>query len=156
MKGDCKNKLVFEYGNYREFIRDFYVFSKSNNKKFSHRVFARLAGFKSSNFIKFIIDNKSNISAESAERLAKAMKLSVAESAFFINLYSFKSGEKRGRKVALCSRIIKPKNLAQNLSLREALFNYTSKWYLSVLRGLVGLPGFDEDITGSQEIFSRP
>jgi uncharacterized protein (TIGR02147 family) len=145
MKVGGKKKLVFEYDNYRDFVRDFYLFSKANNKKFSHRLFARLAGFKSSNFIKFIIDKKSNVSTESAENLAKAMKLSGAETDFFINLVHFNQAKSSEEKHRYAQELMGRKTSRKIFPLREAVFNYTSKWYLSVLRGLVGLPGFVED-----------
>lgn len=138
-------KSIFEYSNYREFIRDYYFFTKVRNKKFSYRVFARLAGFKSSNFIKFVIENKSNISAESAEKLAKAMKLSQLETQFFKSLAQFNQSSSSEEKYVHAQELLKHRNARKTFPLREALFNYTSKWYLSVLRGIVGLPDFKED-----------
>ncbi|MGE0762140.1 MAG: TIGR02147 family protein [Bdellovibrionales bacterium] len=138
-------KSIFEYDNYREFIRDYYLQSKAKNKKFSHRLFARLAGFKSSNFIKFIIENKSNISEASVEKLAKAMRLSTLETQFFKSLTLFNQATTSEERHRHSQAIIGYRTSRKTFPLREALFNYTSKWYLSVLRGLVGLPGFQED-----------
>jgi uncharacterized protein (TIGR02147 family) len=149
-----ERRTVFEYNNYREFIRDYYLSSKARNKKFSHRLFARLAGFKSSNFIKFIIDGQSNISEESANKLALAMKLTKEEAHFFRNLVSFNQASTTDERHHFARELVACRTYRKIFPLKEALFNYTSKWYLSVLRGLVGLKAFREDLEWiSQNIF---
>lgn len=144
-EGQSKLKSVFEYNNYREYIRDYYIYSKARDKKFSYRFFARLANFKSSNFIKFIIENKSNMSEQSAINLAKAMKLSQVEAEFFKSLIHFNQSVSSEERHRYAKELLRHRASRKSFPLREALFNYTSKWYLSVLRGLVGLPGFHED-----------
>lgn len=139
-------KSVFEYSNYREYIRDYYLYSKAENKKFSHRMFARLAGFKSSNFIKFVIDGKSNVSHESAMALAQAMKMTKAETQFFVTLAMLNQASSSEDRHRYAEELMSYRTHRKIYPLREALFNYTSKWYLSILRGMVGLPGFREDI----------
>ncbi|MGZ3769860.1 MAG: TIGR02147 family protein [Bdellovibrio sp.] len=136
---------IFEYDNYRKYIKDYYQFAKGKNKNFSHRLFSRLAGFKSSNFIKLIIDGKSNVSPESAESLAKAMKLGKEESLFFQVLVRFNQAKDTRERHHLAQELLKFRTYRKIFPLNEALFNYTAKWYLSILRGLVGLPGFKED-----------
>ncbi|MGZ3805823.1 MAG: TIGR02147 family protein [Pseudobdellovibrionaceae bacterium] len=147
MKENAGNekKSVFEYSNYREFVRDYYLAAKSRDKKFSHRLFSRLAGFKSSNFIKFIMDGKSNTSSESAERLARAMKLTKEETHFFKSLVAFNQATTSEERQASAREMMKCRTYRKIFPLKEALFDYTSKWYLSVLRGLAGLPGFFEN-----------
>lgn len=139
-------KSIYEYKNYRQYVADFYAFSKSLNKGFSHRVFARMAGFKSSNFIKFVIDNKSNISEKSAEKLALAMKLKKNEVLFFKSLVRFNQAKTAEERHQFAQELLRSQINQKVFPLREALFNYTSKWYLSLLRGLVGLPNFKEDL----------
>jgi uncharacterized protein (TIGR02147 family) len=156
MGEESKFKTVFEYNNYREFVRDYYLQAKSRNKTFSHRVFARLAGFKSSNFIKFIMDGVSNVSRESAEKLAHAMKLTKEETSFFCNLVSFNQSSSSEERHRWAQELLRSRTHRKIFPLREALFDYTSKWYLSVLRGLVGLPGFKEDYQFISEMLFPP
>jgi uncharacterized protein (TIGR02147 family) len=138
-------KSIFEYTNYRELVRDHYLHAKVRNKKFSHRLFARLAGFKSSNFIKFVIDGKSNVSAESATSLAKAMKLTNEETHYFTNLVLFNQSTSSEERHRHAQELLSSRTVRKIFPLKEALFHYTTKWYLSVFRGLVGLSGFRED-----------
>ncbi len=52
---------VFEYDNYREFLRDSYEYLKAANPKYSYRYFSKSAGFKSSSVMKMIMDGKRNM-----------------------------------------------------------------------------------------------
>src|ERR1700691_1182133 len=68
------------------FLKDFYSHAKFKNKKFSYRYFSRMAGFKSPNFLKQVMDSQSNLSMESINKFAKVLKLNGEETSFFRNL----------------------------------------------------------------------
>lgn len=144
-------RSIFEYNNFREYIKDYYSHSKEFNKKFSFRFFARLAGFKSSNFIKLIIDGKSNVSESSALNLAKAMKLSQAEREFFVTLVHYNQATTADDRFRFAKQLLSTHTHRKIYPLKEAIFNYTSKWYLSLLRALVGLKTFKDDPTWISE-----
>ena len=86
-------KSIFEYDNYRDFLRAYYLSAKAENKNFSFRYFSRISGFKSSNFLNLVMKGKSNISIDSIDRLVQAMKLNKEESTFFKNLVHFNQSE---------------------------------------------------------------
>src|SRR3954469_6473209 len=90
---------VFEYSNYRSFLRDLYEFEKAAHRKFSFRYFSKQAGFSSPNFLKLVIEGKRNLSIESIARFAKALKLNKEEATFFRALVLFNQAsttEERG------------------------------------------------------------
>lgn len=66
---------VFDFLDYRSFIRSWFALNKQGSKIFSHRYFAKRAGFKTSSFVKMVIDGKRSLTVESAARCAKAMRL---------------------------------------------------------------------------------
>ena len=51
-------KPLFEYLDYRQYLRDFYVEQKAQ-RKFSFREFSKIAGFSSPVFIKLVIEEGS-------------------------------------------------------------------------------------------------
>ena len=53
---------IFSYTNYRAFLRDLYLTKKSESSGFSHRVFVRMCGFASPNFLKLVIEGKRDAS----------------------------------------------------------------------------------------------
>lgn len=142
---NTKEKNIFEYDDYRKFLTDYYSFAKKENKKFSFRFFSRIAGFKSSNFLFLVMNGKSNISAESAARLAQAMKLNKEQSEFFRNLVMFNQATKSSEREHYSQQIMNSRSYRKSHPLTEYQYRYFSVWYFSVVRGLVGLPDFKED-----------
>ena len=74
---------LFDYLDYRAFLRDFYLARKREQGKFSFRFFSKLVGLRSSNFLKLVMDGERNLQGETLHRLIKAMKLSKPAAASF-------------------------------------------------------------------------
>jgi len=138
-------KKIFEYDDYRKFLVDFYIESKTRNKNFSFRFFARVAGFGSPSFLKLVMDGKRNISAASARKFSSAMKLTQEETQFFVDLVGFNQAVTREERQFHAANLMKSKTYRSIHPLREAEFRYFTKWFYVAIRELVGLGGFKED-----------
>jgi uncharacterized protein (TIGR02147 family) len=133
---------VVDYQDYREFLSDFYKHKKAINKAFSYRKFSQISGIKSSNFLMLVMQKRRNLSAKIATPVAKAMKLSRAESAYFVSMVKLeqaKDGEDherfdREKKVAIRKILTK--------ILPAEKHRYLSSWYYPLVRELAFLPGF--------------
>lgn len=136
---------VFEYLDYRQFLKNLFEFKKSQATSFSHRLFARLAGLKSSNFLKLVIDGKRNLSLKGISQFAKAFKLSAKETDFFQNLVLFNQSATTEEKNRYFEKILQSKSYHEVKHLEASQYAYFSNWYLVALRELVRLPGFRED-----------
>lgn len=136
---------IFEYDNYRLFLSDAYAALKSTNKKFSFRYFARICGFKAHSFLRLVMQGKSNLSPESIEKVAKAFKFNHEETRFFKNLVQLNQATTSEEKQVFAKAILKSQTYRKIHPIRETQFQYFSQWYYSVVRELVGLPGFKED-----------
>lgn len=85
--------LLNKYLNYREYLRDYYLYKKKTQKglrPYSYSVFAAAADIKSPNYLKLIIDGKRNLSDEMAVKFSKALQFNKAETIEFclLVLYS--------------------------------------------------------------------
>jgi len=69
-----KQVTIFEYDNYRAYLRDLYKFYKETKPHFSYRYFPQKAGFRSPNFLQLVIEGKRNLSPESIEKFTNALK----------------------------------------------------------------------------------
>ncbi len=58
---------IYEYDNYRAFLKDMYDYQKAKTTYFSFRYFARKAGYASPNFLKLVIDGGELFDLSSAE-----------------------------------------------------------------------------------------
>lgn len=137
---------LFEYENYREYLKDAYQALKTKDKKYSFRYFARVAGFKAHSFLRLVMDGKSNLSPGSIEKIGKAFKFNSEQQRFFKNLVSLNQARTSEEKHHFSSELLKSKNYRKIFPLRESQYFYFSRWYYTVVRELVGLPGFKEDM----------
>ena len=140
-----QKRSVYEYDNFREFLRDFCVAAKAADKKYSFRYFSRVAGFVSPSHIKRIIAGERNLSIKGIEKLAKALKLGNDEFFFFKNLVLFNQSETSEEKQGFAREILRSRNYRKIHPLSKMQFNYFSRWYLVPIRELVALAEFKED-----------
>lgn len=138
-------KSLFDYDNYREFLRDFYLTSKARNKNFSFRYFSRIAGFKSPNILKLVMDGERNIAPHSIDKFVKAMKLNREESLFFRNLVLLNQSTSVDDKQHYIQEILKSRTYKRIHPLKEAQYNFFSRWYCALILEMVAIPGFRED-----------
>jgi len=84
------NKLkIFDYTDFREFLREKFEECKKSNPAFSYRYFSKKAGLKSTNFLKLVIKGESNLSVETIHKFAAAFSLGKMETKYFQNLVFF-------------------------------------------------------------------
>src|SRR3989339_1594720 len=89
---------LFDYVDYREFLKDYYEFKKLTQAGFSHRYFLAKAGLKGPNFLKNVIDRKKSLSSISIPQFAKALELNKKESEYFAALVLFNQAKQISRK----------------------------------------------------------
>jgi uncharacterized protein (TIGR02147 family) len=127
-------KSVFEYIDYRQYLKDYYNESKKNKKYFSYRFFALKAGLKAPILLKMVIDGKRNLSRKTIEKFIKGLGLKEKEAVFFRNLVLFNQAksslEKQEHYRVLRSMI---EQVPQHI-IEEDHFEYYDKWYYSVIR----------------------
>jgi uncharacterized protein (TIGR02147 family) len=79
---------IYDYTDYRTFLRDYYEEQKAQNPSFSYRYFAKRAGFNSSGLYKDIVDGRTGITRSLILRFATAMKLSSKQQEYFETVLS--------------------------------------------------------------------
>ena len=89
---------VYEYVDYRAYLRAFYEAEKAQRAAFSYRYFARRAGLASPNFLKLVIEGKRNLGKESVLAFATALDLNAEETEFFNDLVAFAQGGPHERR----------------------------------------------------------
>lgn len=136
---------IFEYLGYRNFLKDMFAFRKSENPSFSFRVFSKMAGLSSSNFLKLVMDGKRNLSAGAIFKFAKAMKLKKDETRFFETLVYFDQSKNADEKNAQYEKILQTKSYHDVRPLETHQYAYFSNWHFVAIRELVLLKNFKED-----------
>jgi len=145
VKGVPELKSIFQYTNYRDFLKDAYHFKKSQDKKFSFPYFSKLAGFKSCSVLKMVIDGQRNIAPHSIDRFAFAFKLNKEETQYFRLLVMLNQAKTGEEKQKFAEEIFKLKKYKKLYPLKESQYNYFARWYFTVIWEMVSLDYFRED-----------
>jgi len=140
-----KQPVIFEYDNYRLYLRDLYAYLKGSTSHFSYRYFSRKAGFRSPNFLKLVIEGKRNLSQESIERFAQALKLKKEEAEFFRALVHLNQAETIDERKHCAEQLMRFRPFRRIHPIRRDQFDYYSKWYHIAIRELTSIPEFSED-----------
>jgi uncharacterized protein (TIGR02147 family) len=136
---------LFEYMNYRDYLRDYYAEKKKQHAFYSFRLFAQKAGFASPNFFKLVVDGKRNMSKESAFRFSKALGHSKKEAEYFENLVFFNQSKTLEEKNAYLANLMKFRKNADPKKIEQSEYAYYSAWYIPVIRELVIAMDFYDD-----------
>lgn len=136
---------VYEYVDYRAFMRDHFTASKAAMPQYSFRYLARKAGFTSSNFIKLVMDGDRNLGPQAVEKVAKAMKLGAAEADFFAQLVAMNQAQTVAERNRAFERVAANRHFRAAKKLDGPLFEYLSRWYYPAIRELAARDDFRED-----------
>ncbi len=143
---------IFNYVDYRKYLRDLYGFKKQESKHFSHRVFVRKCGFSSPNFLKLVMDGKRDLGKTALKKIVDALFKRKLDREYFIALTCFdqaKSNEERTRHLDTISRL-RHRTKVQDISIDQ--YEYLSKWYYVAIREAVLLTDFSENASWINKI----
>jgi uncharacterized protein (TIGR02147 family) len=136
---------VFEYLDYRAFLRDLYLERKERGRGFSYRAFSRRAGLKSPNYLKMVIDGIRNITPAMAERFARALALEGEPAQYFVNLVAFNQASTAAERNSHYQRLTSSRRYRKAHRIDLAHAAYHSTWYLPAIRELAARSDFSED-----------
>ena len=140
---------VFEYANYRDFLRDYYNFKKEENPNYSYQVISDKAGFKDKSTFYGVVTGRRNISKTGIYKITKAIRFNRYESEYFENLVAFNQAKELQERNHFFEKMNSVKNYGKIAGkaklIREDCFEFYSKWYHSAIRSLIGLYDFKDD-----------
>lgn len=111
---------VFEYTDYRVYMKTFYEEKKRSPGSFSYRRFSKIAGNASPNFVKLVVDGQRNLTVENIHKFAVAMGLEGLEHDYFVALVHFTQEGDPGTKDYYNQIMARLKFPAKSLSLSAA------------------------------------
>ena len=136
---------VFEYQDYREYLKDYYAEQKSTRKSFSYRSFSRKAGISTPSFLHHVIDGKKNLTKNSIVKISMAIGHSREDQDYFENLVFFNQASTITEKTHYYSRLIETRRPIDIKRVDIDKYEYYEKWYHSIIREVVTLFDFGQD-----------
>jgi uncharacterized protein (TIGR02147 family) len=136
---------VFDYRDYRAFLRDVYKSRKQTEYGFSYRAFAKRAGLSAPNYLKLVAEGQRNLTPEMAGRFASALGLNEEPAGYFCDLVAFNQASTAPERERCYQRLQSYRRYRNTFRLDAAHAAYHSEWYIPAIRELAACTGFQED-----------
>jgi uncharacterized protein (TIGR02147 family) len=125
---------IFDYLDYRTFLKDTFRYRKEQEAFFSHRYFARRAGFSAPNFVQLVITGRRNLTSASIPKVAKGLSLKAKEREYFECLVLMNQADSHDERNHYYQKMTGIRGVGAGKKLEKASFDYFSNWYYPVIR----------------------
>ncbi|MBO6076721.1 MAG: TIGR02147 family protein [Fibrobacter sp.] len=134
-------KDILTYTDYRRYIADYYADKKAKSA-ISWHDFARVAGFSSPVYLKYVSEGRFNLSEAAVERVASAMNLSDFEREYFREMVRFDHAKTDKAKKDSFQKLMTMAESRKAKIIEADAFRYFDSWKNPVLRELApSMPG---------------
>jgi uncharacterized protein (TIGR02147 family) len=135
---------VFDYLDYREFLRDVYQCNKAVDAKFSCRYIAAKVGFKSASYFTQILHGRTDMTSAMALRFAEFLKLEPRETQYFELLVLYARARSTTEKRCYLEQLGAFRESKARLVPPEH-YEFFERWYHTAIRELLHIQPFDGD-----------
>ena len=136
---------IFSTLDHRTWLEAWFDWKKVQNPRFSHRMFARMAGHKSPSLLLLVMQGKRNLTPKTTEGFIRATGLEGEAAGFFRLLVHLEAADRADERNEIFARIAASQRFQAARRIEGEAFGYLSQWYLPAIRELATLPGFRPD-----------
>jgi uncharacterized protein (TIGR02147 family) len=137
--------VVFEYSDYREFLRGAITDQRQRDPSFTYRFLNSKLGLRSAHGLSLVVQGKRNLSGDSAVQLAQLLGLSEAAAQYFLWLVLFDQAATSLEKAEYWKQAMTLRMRNNTATITDSQYAYYSQWYHPVIRELVAMPGVQWD-----------
>jgi uncharacterized protein (TIGR02147 family) len=128
-KGE-KEPDIFQYNDYRNYLKEFYDHKKSLNSGYSYRVFCNKADVSSTSYFNMILNGKRNLSQKTIPKFVKGLSLRGNKKKYFQNLVLFNQCSDHELKSEYFNEMLSLKSDTFAIyKLEFDQYSFLSKWY---------------------------
>ena len=127
---------IYEYDNYRFFLRDYFREQKRLKSIFSHRYFAKRAGFSSSSFCAHVIDGKRQLTEKSLKKILRGLGMRGRRATFFRYLVMYNQAVTAQERELYFKKLDRIRKNTEFYIVKKKQYAYYDKWYYPVIREL--------------------
>jgi uncharacterized protein (TIGR02147 family) len=146
---------VYEYTDYRSYLRDVYTIRKKNDRGFSHRFISNCVGASSSGWFSDILNGRITLTKTFLTPLLQLLELRPREADFFELLVAYNQAENLEEKNRYLQKIIAFKDI-EPLLINKNQFDFYRTWYFTALRELLLYYRFDGDYATLSQLCDPP
>jgi uncharacterized protein (TIGR02147 family) len=129
---------IFEFTDYREYLRCYYS-EKKTNPRYSYQQLTEKAGFSNRGFIFNVIKGTRNPSKLNCSRLSQALELSPGENEYFENIVAYTQADTEKERAYFLKQAFPVADKADTRLIQKDQYEYYSIWYHSAIRSLIDM-----------------
>ena len=132
---------IYQYDDFRSYLKDCFQFRKDKDSDYSYRKFAREANISNPGYLLDVILGKRTLSDNAADKTIKAFALEDAEADFFRLLVEFGQSKKEIERQKTYQEILYRRNRSRFARLSPSLVKYYQDFHYPLVR--CAIEGFD-------------
>lgn len=136
---------IYQYLDFREYLRAYYDAAKEAVPAFSYRYFSRRAGFSSPNYLKMVMDGDRGLTEKSLNQMVRGLELDKDEARFFNALVKFNQASTVEEQNACFEQVAASRDFRSARRIDQSMFEYLSCWYYPAIREMAARPDFQAD-----------
>jgi len=138
------NVSLFNYADFKSFLRDVQLDLKKQDSKYSHRFIAEKVGAGASGWFSNIISGRIALTSSYRVSLAKFLELPQLEQEYFEYLVGYDQAGSLEEKRVLMQKIVALKGV-NPMVIEKEQFEFYSRWYISAIRELLFIYPFRDN-----------
>lgn len=146
---------VFDYIDYREYLRDAYAERRAETSKFSYRYIAGKVGFASPGFFANVLAGKKDISLKLVLKFAELFRMGRKEKDYFEALVLFTKATGASEKKEYLDRLLGMRG-SRVKKVEAHQWEYFEKWHHTAVRELIALRPFRGDFRALAAMVNPP
>ncbi|MDB5049185.1 MAG: hypothetical protein JWO30_2256 [Fibrobacteres bacterium] len=146
---------IFDYIDYRQYLRDAYAERREENSKFSYRYIAGKVGFASPGFFANVLSGKKDISLKLVLKFGELFSLRRKEKEYFEALVLFTKATGTSEKKEYLDRLLALRG-SRVKKVEAHQWEYFEKWHHTVVRELIALRPFRGDFRALAAMVNPP
>ncbi len=135
---------IYNFSDYREYLKESQRALKESNKKYSHRFIAEKVGASAGGWFSNVISGRISLTGTYRIKLAKFLELTSHESDYFDYLVGYDQASSIEEKRIISEKIITHKGVKPKVIDKDQ-FEFYSRWYISAIRELLFIFNFKEN-----------
>lgn len=134
---------IFQYFDYQEYLRDYYIKRKEENYFFSYRFMGKQINLDPGFLVK-VLQGKIHIAKKTIPDIIKLCKLNEKEAEYFENLVLFCKTKSQSETKRLFKILLDLRGMVA-AEIEPQQYEFYQKWYHTAIRAVIGIDGFTGD-----------
>lgn len=135
---------IYEYSDYRSFLKSAHAALKESDSKYSHRFIAEKVGASAGGWFSNVISGRIALTGTYRIKLSRFLQLNSHECDYFDYLVGYEHASSVEEKRIIMQKIIAHKGVQPKVIGKDQ-FDFYSRWYISAIRELLFVYDFSDD-----------